>query len=112
MTVDGLHSADFSADRRSEFLLTIEMKGVKTTSFFDSFSSFPGWCSVRGSSQVTLRIARWRREGWQGSIAKRWSRRTRRYVGGKIESRGVKLVYPVGGKPGARAKIARSGPQG
>src|SRR2546430_13636115 len=26
-----------------------------------------------------------------------------------IESRGVKLVYPVGGEPGARVKIARSG---
>jgi len=52
------------------------------------------------------------REGKRGSIAKRWSRRTRRYVEGKIGSRGVRLVYPVGGKPGARVMIARSGPQG
>ena len=35
-------------------------------------------------------------------------RRTGAQVEGKIESRGVELVYPVGGKPGARAKIARS----
>ena len=33
-------------------------------------------------------------------------------VEGRIESRGVGLVYPVGGKPGARVKIARSDPQG
>jgi hypothetical protein len=31
----------------------------------------------------------------RGSIAKRWSRRTGRSVKGKIESRGVGLVYPV-----------------
>jgi hypothetical protein len=37
MAVDGLHSIDFSADRRTAFLLTLKMKGVKTMSFFDSF---------------------------------------------------------------------------
>ena len=52
------------------------------------------------------------REGQQGSIAKRWSRRTGAQVEGKIESRGVGLVYPVGGEPGAQAKIARCNPQG
>ena len=31
-------------------------------------------------------------------------------VRGRIEFRGVGLVFPVGGEPGARAKIARSGP--
>jgi hypothetical protein len=35
--VDGLHSIDFSADKTPPFLLTLKMKGVKTTSFFDSF---------------------------------------------------------------------------
>jgi hypothetical protein len=35
--VDGLHSIDFSADKMPPFLLTLKMKGVKTTSFFDSF---------------------------------------------------------------------------
>jgi len=72
----------------------------------------PGWCGVRGSSEITLRTARFGREGQQGSVAKRWSRRTRAPVEGKIESRGVALVYPVGGKPGAQAQIARRVPQG
>jgi hypothetical protein len=35
--VDGLHSTDFAADKRTDFLLTLKMKGVKTNSFFDSF---------------------------------------------------------------------------
>jgi hypothetical protein len=35
--VDGLHSIDFSADKPPPFLLTLKMKGVQTTSFFDSF---------------------------------------------------------------------------
>jgi hypothetical protein len=35
--VDGLHTIDFPADKTPAFLLTIKMKGVKTTSFFDSF---------------------------------------------------------------------------
>jgi hypothetical protein len=35
--VDSLHSIDFSADRAAPFLLTLELEGVKTTSFFDSF---------------------------------------------------------------------------
>jgi len=40
---------------------------------------FPGWCGVRDSSVVTL-FMKVIREGEQGSIAKRWSRRTRRNV--------------------------------
>jgi hypothetical protein len=35
--VDGLHSIDFAEDKRTGFLLTLKMKGVKTNSFFDSF---------------------------------------------------------------------------
>ncbi|HYM06369.1 MAG TPA: hypothetical protein VEU11_07380 [Terriglobales bacterium] len=35
--VDGLHSIDFQDDKTPAFLLTLKMKGVKTTSFFDSF---------------------------------------------------------------------------
>jgi len=37
--------------------------------------SFAGWCSVRGSSEITL-DSKEAREGQQGSIATRWSRRT------------------------------------
>jgi len=50
--------------------------------------AFSGWCGVRDSSAVTL-ITKVTREGKQGSIAKRWSRRTRRNVEGRIEFRGV-----------------------
>jgi len=49
---------------------------------------FSGWCGVRDSSKVT-RITQVTREGEQGSIAKRWLRRTRRNVEGRIEFRGV-----------------------
>jgi hypothetical protein len=56
--VDSLHTIDFARDRSAAFLLTVKMKGVKTNSFFDSFQSFPGWCGVRGSSEVTLCIAK------------------------------------------------------
>jgi hypothetical protein len=42
-------------------------------------------------------------EGQQGSIAKRWLRRTQVLAEGRIESRGVTPVFPVGGEPGARA---------
>jgi len=40
--------------------------------------SLTGWCGVRDSSEVTLRHRKMKSgEGEQGSIAKRWSRRTR-----------------------------------
>ena len=85
--------------------MTVILKSVKKHSFFDTFPSFSDWCSVRGSSKITF-TSQEEEEGQQGSIAKRWSRRTGASVEGKIESRGVGLIYPVGGKPGARAKIA------
>jgi hypothetical protein len=44
------------------------------------------------------------------AIAKRWSRRTGANVEGRIESRGVELIYPVGGEPGARARSAYNAP--
>ena len=53
--VNGLHSIDSAGDKDALFSLTINLKGVKTTSFFDTFQSLPGWCSVRGSSEVTLK---------------------------------------------------------
>ena len=93
------------------FSLTLKLEGVKRYSFFDNDPSFSGWCGVRGSSEVTFRLQN-PKEGKQGSIAKCWSRRTGTHVKGKIESRGVELIYPVGGEPGARALIARCNPQG
>jgi hypothetical protein len=56
--VERLHSVARKRDIRPRFSLTLKMKGVKTNSFFDAFLSLPGWCGVRGSSVVTLRIAR------------------------------------------------------
>jgi hypothetical protein len=35
--VDGLHAIDFAADKTTAFLLTPEIKGVETNSFFDTF---------------------------------------------------------------------------
>jgi hypothetical protein len=35
--VDGVHSIDFSTDKRVGFLLTPKMKAVETTSFLDNF---------------------------------------------------------------------------
>jgi len=75
-SVDELHSIDCKADKAARFYLTPKIDGVKTNSFFDTFWSFPGWCSVRGSSEITLSNREVRREGQQGSIAKCWSRRT------------------------------------
>jgi hypothetical protein len=34
--------------------LTAKIEGVKTYSFFGTFCSFTDWCSVRGSSEVTI----------------------------------------------------------
>src|SRR6476620_5063654 len=55
---------------------------------------------------------RWDVEGRQGSIAKRWSRRTRELADGKMESRGVTPVFPVGGEPGAQTGSRVATPQG
>ena len=101
--VNGLHSIEEQADRAAYFSLTQKTGGVQRQSFFDSFPSFSGWRSVRGPSPVALHTARCKeRKAGRGSIAKCWSRRTGRPVEGRIESRGVTLVYPVGGEPGAR----------
>ena len=97
--VEGPHFVVCKRDKSKNFLLTIKLRGVKRTSFFDTFQSLPGWCSVRDSSEVTLCIARCIREGQQGSIAKRWSRRTGTSVRGKIESRGVEQFFRLAVSP-------------
>jgi len=65
---------------------------LKANSIFNVLNEknvrFSGWCGVRDSSEVTL-FMKMSREGKQGSIAKRWSRRTGRNVEGRIEFRGV-----------------------
>ena len=74
--VHGLHLIENSRTCRCGFFIDEKTGRSKTGSFFDSFLSFSGWCGVRGSSGVTVLIARFGTEGEQGSIAKRWSRRT------------------------------------
>jgi hypothetical protein len=61
--VDELHSIDFTGDKVASILLTPKIEGVKRQSFFDNLLSFPGWCSVRDSSEVTLSNRKVRREG-------------------------------------------------
>jgi hypothetical protein len=56
--VDGLHSIENTADKSTHFSLTAKLEGVQKESFFDSFLGFSGWCGVRGSSEVTLNIAK------------------------------------------------------
>jgi hypothetical protein len=36
------------------FSLTLKIGSVNTYSFFETFLSFAGWCSVRGSSKIAL----------------------------------------------------------
>jgi hypothetical protein len=48
--VDGLHPTENKPDKGTHFLLTAKLEVVQRESFFDSFLSFSGWCSVRGSS--------------------------------------------------------------
>jgi hypothetical protein len=52
--VYGLQLIDFREDTDAWFLLTAIVKGVKRQSFFGTFRSFADWCSVRGSSEVTV----------------------------------------------------------
>src|ERR1700730_6507174 len=83
------------------------MKGVKTNSFFDTFYSLPGWCGVRGSSEVTLK----HRKMGQGGSARVYSQALveaneyTRQRQDRVPRR--RAVFPVGGKPGAQAQIAR-----
>ena len=46
--VNELHSIDCRGDKDAPFSLTIKIESVKTTSFFDTFPSFSGWCRVPG----------------------------------------------------------------
>jgi hypothetical protein len=56
--VDGLHSIENATDKAAHFRLTPKLERVQRKSFFDSFLSFSGWCGVRGSSDVTLNVAK------------------------------------------------------
>ena len=104
--VDGLHSLENTCRYKpSNFIDSKNRRSTKTLVLrqllkFTRLVRRPGLKRSHSSNREG------RREGEQGSIAKCWLRRTRRPVGGKIEFRGVEQVCPVGGEPGARAKIA------
>ena len=52
--VERMQPIDFKTDTGTWFSLTVFVKGVKRHSFFGTFRSFADWCSVRGSSEVTV----------------------------------------------------------
>jgi hypothetical protein len=56
--VDGLHSIENTCTYKRVFFVDGKNRRSTTGSFFDSFLSFSGWCGVRGSSGVTVLIAR------------------------------------------------------
>jgi expansin (peptidoglycan-binding protein) len=88
MPVNQLHSVENTSDKTAIFSLTQKLKGVQQDRSLTVSKVFPvGAASgARAKSPAALQNAR---EGKQGSIAKRWSRRTRNPVEGKIEFRGV-----------------------
>jgi len=124
--VNELHSIESKAFRFSFFLLTQKIEGVKHNCSLTVSEVFPVGAASGGQTRspsadcqsanarevgqpanhAYRAPAGWRKEGQWGSIAKRWSRRTGNPVKGRIESRSVELIYPVGGKPGARVQIA------
>src|SRR5882672_3737522 len=74
--VNGVHPIENACSYKGVIFVDSENRRSTTGSFFDSFLSFSGWCGVRGSSLVTVLTRKVEMEGGQGSIAKRWLRRT------------------------------------
>ena len=56
--VDGLHPIENTCTYKRVIFVDEKNRRSTTGSFFDSFLSFSGWCGVRGSSGVTVRIER------------------------------------------------------
>ena len=86
--VDGLHSIENKSDKVALFSLTQNLKGVQQDRSLTVSLVFPVG-AASGAQAQSLSHCKMRREGKQGSIAKRWSRRTRIPVEGRIEFRGV-----------------------
>ena len=61
-----LHSIENTCTYKRVFLIDGKNRRSTTGSFFDSFLSFSGWCGVRGSSGVTVLIARLERRVSKG----------------------------------------------
>ena len=66
LPVDGLHSIENTCTYIPVFFIDEKYRRSRTGSFFDSFLSFSGWCGVRGSSRVTVLIARLERRASKG----------------------------------------------
>ena len=64
--VDGVHSLENTYTCKARFSIDVISRRSTTRSFFDSFLSFSGWCGVRGSSGVTVLIARLGRRASKG----------------------------------------------
>jgi hypothetical protein len=64
--VDGLHSVENKCTYKRVIFVDGKNRRSTTGSFFDSFLSFSGWCGVRGSSGVTVLIARLERRASKG----------------------------------------------
>jgi hypothetical protein len=86
--VDGLHSIENESDRSAYFLLTANLKGVQQDRSSTVSKVYPVG-AASGAQAESPCHCEMTREGKQGSIAKRWSRRTRSPVEGRIEFRGV-----------------------
>jgi len=110
-SVDRLHLIENTCSYEVRFFVDSKTRSqYKHTRSLTTSSVFPVGAASGAQTQSLSALRKCQREGGQGSTAKRWSRRTGSKVKGRIEFRGVKSIYPVGGEPGARAKIARGGP--
>jgi len=76
--VDGLHSIEKTDSCRREFSIDGKNRRSRTGSFFDSFLKFFRLARRPGLERSHSPDRKVGREGEQGSIAKRWSRRTKK----------------------------------
>jgi len=86
--VNPLHSIENKSHKTLIFSLTQNLKGVQQDRSLTASEVFPVG-AASGAQAKSLSHCKMTKEGEQGSIAKRWSRRTRSPVEGRIEFRGV-----------------------
>ncbi len=104
--VKTVHLARFKRHKQANFLLTPELVAVKQTRSLARSKVFPVGAESGAQARSHAASQDAMQRGSARVKAKRWLRRTRTQVKGRIESRGVELVYPVGGEPGAQVKVA------
>jgi hypothetical protein len=86
--VNQLHSPENKSHKTAIFSLTQDLKGVQQDRSLTASEVFPVG-AASGAQAKSPSHCKMTKEGKQGSIAKRWSRRTRSPVEGRIEFRGV-----------------------